>query len=256
MEAKNQLLISEKTPWGNIEVWQNSRVRDLYIQDKSSIQSRLNLDQKEKLLLKNTQAMMSFLLFQPNPESALLLGLGGGGIIHFLSHWFPELKITAVDISKPMLRIAKKYFEITNTPQISLKTADALTYLTQTKKKNHNVILIDIHDGKRTPDFLYDPDFVDQCFQTLSSKGVLVINAIVNSDQNFLNIMTALRTHFTGVSLCMPLKQHQNILLFAFKSRDALDMDQLHNQAILLQQKYDIEFGQFVKSIVKVDAKK
>ncbi len=255
MKAKSQLLISEKTPWGNIEVWQKDRVRDLYIEDKSSIQSQLNLDQKEKLLLKNTRAMMSFLLFQPNPESVLLLGLGGGGIIHFLCHWFPKLKITAVDISKQMLHIAKKYFEISNTPQISLKTADAFTYLTQTNKKNLSVILVDIHDGKRTPDFLYNPYFMDQCFQALSPKGVLVINAIVNNDQDFLNIMTALRTHFTGVSLCMPLKQHQNVLLFAFKSRDELNIDQLHHQTTQLQQKYDIEFDQFVKSIVKVDAK-
>ena len=225
MRTKKHLLISEDSPWEEIEVWQDGTVRYLYIQDKTAIQSQLDMEKKEKLLLQHSREMMSFLLFQSNPKSILLFGLGGGSIIHFLCHWFPELKITVVDVNAKVLSIAKKYFDASETPQVSIQLADAAsTYFNQTKQKNVSVILVDVHNGKCLPDFLYKNDFMEQCFRALSPKGILVINVLVSNDQDFLNIMTALRLCFTGISLCMTLEKQQNILLFAFKSPGMLDM--------------------------------
>jgi len=124
-------LISEDSPWGKIEVWQDGTVRYLYIQDKTAIQSQLDMEQKEKLLLQ---------------------------------------------------RIAKKYFDASETPQVSIQLADASTYFNQTKQKNVSVILVDVHNGKCLPDFLYNQDFIEQCFQALSSEGMLVINVLVNNN--------------------------------------------------------------------------
>ena len=254
MKTKKYLLISEDSPWGEIEVWQDGTVRYLYIQDKTAIQSQLDVEQKEKLLLQHSRAMMSFLLFQSKPKSILLFGLGGGSIIHFLSHWFPELKITVVDVNCKILDVAKKYFDVSETSQVNIQLADASTYFNQTKQKNVSVILVDVHNGKCLPDFLYNHDFMEQCFRALSPEGILVINVLVNNDQDFLNIMTALRQCFTGISLCMTLENQQNILLFAFKSPGMLDMNKLNVKAHKYQLKYDIEFDQFVSSIIKVDA--
>jgi len=255
LKIKRNLLISEATPWGGVEVYQSDSVRDLYIKDKAAIQSQLDMAQKEKLLLQYSRAMMSFLLFQPRPKSILLLGLGGGSIIHFLSHWFPKLKITAVDVNYKIIDIAKKYFSIIETPKIGIKKSDALIYLTQDRNNYFNVILVDIHDGSGMPDFIFSNDFMAQCFRTLSDRGILVINLLASNDQSFINVMTALRESFTGISLCMTLKQQKNILLFAFKSIDIVDMKKLHIEADKLENKYDIEFSQFVNNIIKVDAK-
>jgi len=256
LKTKKHLLNSEDSPWGGIEVWQEGTVRYLYIQDKTAIQSQLDMERKEKLLLQHSRAMMSFLLFQSNPKSILLFGLGGGSIIHFLCHWFPELKITVVDVNCKVLNIAKKYFDISETPQVSIQLADASIYINQTKQKNLSAILVDVHNGKCLPDFLYNQDFIEQCFRALSSEGMLVINVLVNNDQEFLNIMTALRQCFTGISLCMTLENQQNILLFAFKSPVELDMNKLSVKADEYQRKYGIEFDRFISNIIKVDAKR
>lgn len=255
MKIEKQLLISEETPWGVVDVWQEGSVRYLYIQDQTAIQSQLDMARKEILLLQHNRAMMSFLLFQEQPQSILLLGLGGGSIIHFLSHWFPELKITVVDINEKIVSMGKKYFGVLETPQVSIEVADAYSYLLKTKQKNMSVILVDLHNGNCLPDFLFKNDFMDQCFQALSLEGVLVINVLVSNDQNFIDIMTAVRKSFKGIGICMPLDNQKNILLFAFKSLRTLDMHQLHNKASQCQQIYDIEFEKFVNDLIKVDAK-
>ena len=252
METKKHLLISEDSPWGNIEVWQEGTVRSLYIQNKIATQSQLDMARKEKLLPQYCRAMMSFLLFKPNPKSVLIFGVGGGSIIHFLCHWFPKLKIIAVDINDKVINIAKAFFDISETPQVSVQIADASTYINQTKQHNVDVILVDIHNGECLPAFLYNPDFIAQCFQALSAKGMLVINVLVNNNEELLNFMVALRQSFTDISLCMTLDNQKNILLFAFKSPDKL----LNINANEYQRKYDIEFDQFIEKIIKVDAKK
>lgn len=251
LETKKHLLISEDSPWGNIEVWQEGTVRSLYIQNNIATQSQLDMARKEKLLPQYCRAMMSFLLFKSNPKSVLLFGLGGGSIVHFLYHWFPRLKITAVDINDKVINIAKAFFDVSETPQVSVQVADASTYINQTKQHNIDVILVDIHNGECLPAFLYNPDFIAQCFRALSAKGILVINVLVNTNEELLNLMRALRQSFSGISLCMTLDNQKNILLFAFKSPDKL----LNINANEYQRKYGIEFDQFVNKIIKVDAK-
>ncbi len=255
METEYSILVSEETPWGLLEVRQSGSVRSLYIRDKKAIQSQLDIAQKEKLCLQHARAMMSFLLFQDEPQSILLFGLGGGSMIHFLCHWFPSINVTAVDINEKMVEVGGKYFSLSTTPQIKIEVADASTYLKKKKQKQIDVILVDVHDGDRLPAFLRAHDFMADCFHALSSGGVLVINLLVKDEQEFTDILTALRQYFVGVSLCMTFKNQQNILLFAFKTPAALDVSQLSTKASYCQNKYGIEFEEFVDGIIKVNAK-
>ncbi|MCF6323587.1 MAG: hypothetical protein L3J89_04560 [Gammaproteobacteria bacterium] len=254
MKIKKHLLISEETPWGVVDVWQEGSVRSLYIQDQTALQSQLDMARKEILLLQHCRAMMSFLLFQEQPQSILLLGLGGGSIIHFLRHWFPELKITAVDINEKIVNVGEKYFDVLETPQVSIEVADAFSYLLKSRKKNMNVILVDLHNGNCLPDFVFQYDFMDQCYQALSLDGVLVINILVSNDQGFIDIMTAVRKSFKNISIYIALENQKNILLFAFKSLRTLDIHQLYIKAVECQKIYGIEFEEFVNNLIKVDA--
>ncbi|VAW89514.1 hypothetical protein MNBD_GAMMA17-638 [hydrothermal vent metagenome] len=255
MKTEHSMLISEETPWGILEVWQSGSVRSLYIRDKTAIQSQLDVAQKEKLCLQHARAMMSFLLFQDEPQSILLFGLGGGSMIHFLCHWFPDIKITAVDINEKMVEIGKKYFPLPETPRIKIEIADASTYLKKKKQKQVDVIFIDVHGGDRLPGFLRTDDFMADCFHALSPGGVLVINLLVKDEQEFTDILSALRQCFMGVSLCMTFKNQQNILLFAFKTPNELDLNQLSTKANHCQNKYGIEFEEFIDGIIKVNEK-
>lgn len=258
MKTEKKLLFFEEAPGGGLEVWQHGSIRTLYIRNRKAIQSRLDMVQKEKLQLQPTRAMMSFLLFQEKPQSLLLLGLGGGGIIHFLTHWFPELNITAVDVDERIVSIGKKYFALSPllaTPQVTIKNDDALSYLKKSKQGKESVILVDLHDGDSLPVFLYTPAFMAHCFDSLLPGGVLVINVIVEDESGFTSLLVALRHVFTDVSFCMTFENQKNILLFAFKAPGSLDLTLLPLKASQCQKKYGIEFEAFINNVTRINAR-
>ncbi len=254
MNKIRQRLASKSSPWGTIEVWQQATVRYLYINDTTALQSQVDMAKKSTLQLQYARAMMSFLLFQPAPRSALLFGLGGGGIVHFLHHWFPDLAITVADASAEVINIAETYFHIVPDPRTTLHHMDAQTYLRNTKQTDIDVILVDIHDGRQVPELLFEACFMKHCFEVLSSQGVLVLNLLTDQDNDLLLTLQALRNHFKGVSFCMTLEDQKNVLLFAFKSLDNFDMRELTTRAVQCQKKYPVEFDKFVNRIVKIDA--
>ena len=254
MKTDKHHLTSETSPEGTIEVWQTGTTRNLYINSSTATQSQLDIADKATLQLQYTRAMMSFLLLQPNPKSALLLGLGGGSIIHFLSHYLPSLNITAVDSNAHVINLAQDYFDIRTTDHINLRHADALTYLAQTSPEQYDTLLVDIHDGLTLPEFLFQDRFMALCFHTLTKNGVLVINLLITEENQFLTLMKALRIHFKDISLCITLENEKNIIVLAFKTLPSLDIEVLKNTATQCQEKYAIEFNQFVKNIIIIPA--
>jgi spermidine synthase len=71
--------------------------------NSNTLQSVINVDHPEKLALKNLQYLMAILLFMPQPKRILLLGTGGGSLVHFLRHHYPDSHLTCVDIDGELL---------------------------------------------------------------------------------------------------------------------------------------------------------
>src|SRR3990170_5760994 len=64
----------------------------------------------------------------------LVLGVGGGTVIHLLHKRYPDAHITAVDIDPKMIEIGKRFFALGTIPNLSLVVADAEKFI---KKKTH-----------------------------------------------------------------------------------------------------------------------
>ena len=77
-----------------IEVFDDGKSRSLHFGTPAR-QSSMALDAPDRLQLPYTQAMMAFLLFQPQPEAVLMVGLGGGSMAKFLLRH--ERAVSALD---------------------------------------------------------------------------------------------------------------------------------------------------------------
>jgi spermidine synthase len=78
------------------------------------VESSIDLIHPEYLQLKYTQAMFAGLLLNKKlPLKTLLVGLGGAGMPHFSSHYFPEIEMKIVEIDPEIIKIAKNHFMIT-----------------------------------------------------------------------------------------------------------------------------------------------
>ncbi len=163
----------------------------------------MSLEQPERLLLAYTQVMMTALLFEPNPRSALVLGLGGGSMARFLRHHFPDCETTAVEVSEAVADIARRYFLVPpDSDGFRLVLGDAARYVAECDRR-FDLILVDVFESDRTIDVFASSEFFDACRRLLSPGGVASVNVLVDGELEGLSLSKRFRRSFRGaVSRC------------------------------------------------------
>lgn len=109
----------------------------------------------------------------PNKQ-ALLLGVGGGSIANeLLQHHF---RVDAVDVDERMFYLAKNYFHLPKTDEISLFVDDARHFLSRNKNKKYNLIVVDIVSGEVQPSHLFTIENFELIYNCLLTDSYLIIN--------------------------------------------------------------------------------
>src|SRR3989344_8014041 len=108
--------------------------------------------------------------------NCLILGLGGGDVIRIIRKIYPQIQITAVDIDPVMIKVASKYFNLTNSDNIRIIKNDALYYLLINKKK-YNLIIVDLFVGFNNPVKFRSHKFLGLLRKNLVIGGLAVFNS-------------------------------------------------------------------------------
>jgi spermidine synthase len=139
------------------------------------------------------KAFDAFSIRKNHPKNALLLGIGGGTVVSFLSEYFPGISQTCVDIDSVIIDIAKRYFHIDTISNIHIVHSDGKKYVDHLykKKKKFDCIIIDLFIGRNIPSFVKDESFLKTIKTLLSPKGFVCINYLrekeYKSKSNILN---------------------------------------------------------------------
>lgn len=102
----------------------------------------MDIEKPHELLVPYTRFMFTSYLFKPKPEKVLIVGLGGGSMIHFLTHYDPQVKVDVVEIDPAVVKIAEKYFGVKNGGNVNIITKDAFEHLKNTDAR-YDVIYMD-----------------------------------------------------------------------------------------------------------------
>ena len=73
-------------------------------------------------------------LLQPRQQRVLIVGLGGGAMVHFLKHYDPEVKVDALEIDPVVVEVADRYFDVRSEGNVNIITTDGVKYLEQTRR--------------------------------------------------------------------------------------------------------------------------
>ena len=118
----------------------------------------------------------------------LVLGVAGGSVIKTLVediHY--QGKITGVEIDPEIIKIANKYFDLQEIPNLTIVIDDAFEFVLKTKD-TYDLIIIDIFQDTKMPSFLYQNYFTDRICNLLNNKGFILFNTmLLNKKQNLLN---------------------------------------------------------------------
>jgi spermidine synthase len=128
---------------------------------------------------------MSFagLLLQPQPETILVAGLGGGSIPMTLNNLFPEAKIDVVEIDQAVVNVAKEYFFFEENDNMKVTVKDARVFVKRAalRGRKYDYIVLDAFGGDYIPEHLLTREFLGEVKTIMAVDGVLVANTFSTS---------------------------------------------------------------------------
>jgi spermidine synthase len=119
--------------------------RGLYfVRDSGEVVLESSLDREvpHHLLVAYTKVMFVSYLFRAEHKSSLIVGLGGGAMVHFLQHYDKEQRVDAVEIDPEIVKAAKQWFGVKENDKTRIITEDAFVFLKKTTEK-YDVIYMD-----------------------------------------------------------------------------------------------------------------
>lgn len=117
-------------------------------------------------------------------ESILILGVAGGSVIKTLVDDVKfKGKITGVELDAEIIEIAKKYFNLDEIKNLELHLDDAFEFVLKTKS-NYDLIIIDIFQDTKMPNFLFEDFFINRINFLLNPEGFILFNTMVISKKD------------------------------------------------------------------------
>jgi len=187
--------------------------------DSGLEQSSVYLSKPYYLAHEYTQVMLLGLIFV-DAKHVTLLGLGGGGLAHCLSHYYKEMTINAVELRQAVIDIAYEWFDLPRTPQLHVCQDDAQQYLLRTKAASTDLIFSDLYQASGMVELQNQKGFLKNCYKALNRKGWLVLN--FHTMPEFTSeLMQTLRSLFPDIRVCHVIKG--NWIIFCGKTPSRFD---------------------------------
>lgn len=198
------------------------------------------------------QFLTTSFCFTNDMQSVLLLGLGGGEFLGYLSHYFKNLKIDAVEINPASISVVQEFRKL-NPVNTNFICADAFKYLADVDKK-YDLIVSDIYFFK--PNLSDDyKNFFKRIKSKLNKGGVFVMNAFIPFMPK--KVIKDMFDNFDNVA-ALTTSAYCNILFICYSDdlkSAAETIDELMLTAIDVQKKYNFRYPltELVTKVVSVN---
>lgn len=203
----------EVSAFSRIRIRRDGDVRALtFVRDdgREAVQSLVSLAAPHTLMSPYARGMFASYLYQPHPRRILIVGLGGGAMVRFLTHHEPDVQIDAVEIDPVVVRLADEYFGVRAGGNVRVHTADAVRFVESTSDR-YDLIFMDAFlrpsgdtDATGVPTRLKTLEFLGRLKQALAPGGVVAFN--VNEHASMTDDIAAVASAFGQVAVyrCPP----------------------------------------------------
>ena len=211
------------------------------------IQSSMRIDDPFALDIAYTRKMMAFLLFVPNPDHVLMIGLGGGSLAKFCHRHLPRARLTVVEVNPDVIAM-RRAFGVPDDKRLTIIQADAAEYL-PTAEGDANVLLLDGFDAKGIAPAFLSRDFYQAARMRLRPGGLLVAN-FAGPRKFWSSHLALLNKVFEGRVHLGTVPGGDNHIAFACAGNDcSFDWAQLEKRASTLSDRFPLDFSAIVNSL-------
>ena len=234
--------------FGQIVVTERGNKRVLSF-DSGLQQSSVLISKPYCLTHEYTQIMLLGLLLV-EAKQVTILGLGGGGLAHTLSHYYPQLNIQAVELRQTVIDVAYNWFNLPKVPHLRVHCSEALLYLQNQSAAQTDLILSDLYDAAGMSEVQGQLSFIESSHRVLSAQGVLVLNfhELPAEDSS---IMKKIRQLFAEVLVCDVFTG--NWVMFCCKRAAVFSQNELNQRVRSLAKKVEIPLVYYYKQLRELD---
>jgi len=248
------LIHCQRDEIGVIEVVDTAGIRSLHFGNRSR-QSAFSLAAPEKVELSYIRAMLLNLVFVPQPERVLILGLGGGSLARFFLQHYPATQVVVVEYRRAVVSVARRFFGVPESSRLALHVADCRDYIQQAIAEGRvpfDQIYIDAFDMDGLSPSINRPDFFEHCKQLLHPAGSLAINLWGHHRLCLNYSLHLLGSRFPDKSLYLRVPHKENVVGFGLGQAASRDIAKESQTAMRLQQRLALELPEFLPGCIPV----
>jgi len=184
-QAAPQLLHSEPSQFGKVLVFEEDGERCMNFNSMVDFgrQTCMSLDHPGELVFSYTRMMIGSLYARPDPETVLIVGLGGATLQNTLAGLLPDATIDTVEIDPAVGKVAQAYFGYQPGPRQRLFIEDGRAYIERAHRegRQYDMVMLDAFDVDYIPEHLMTLEFLQHVKGILAPDGIVVANTFTNS---------------------------------------------------------------------------
>ncbi len=224
-----------------VEVTEVDGVRSLHL-GSPTIQSSMKVKDPYALVLAYSWGMMFSVLFKPEIQRSVLIGLGGGSIAKYIWQYCPQIKQTVIELNPQVIQVARSHFYVPdNDARLTILEGDGMAYI-ETHPGCCDVLMMDAFGSHGLPPDFCTQAFFDDCANTITPDGLFAIN-LWGSDKHFDIYLQRMLQAFDDRVLTLPTGKPGNIIVFGFNPELAMpNLALLRKRAQVAMQSHALPF--------------
>lgn len=254
-EWMGEKIVDIKSNYSHIRVRERQNKRSLIFVDSKTDEEMLeSLVDMQRLHEPGFQYVRTFLgstlLLHPAQTRALILGLGGGSLVHFYHKFMPDVHMDIVEIDPTVKQIAHDYFRVNETLTTRIYSEDAFDYIDRCEEF-YDVIYLDTflvksikYESEKTVR-LKTLDTLDKLKKRLiSGKSLIAFNIMTESTRTQEDI-SAIESVFEKLNI-IPTPEKSNIIGIGLNNIDRPSNKDLLHRAQQFDARMPIDSFMFI----------
>jgi len=182
-----EIIHKERSAYRNVVITEKNNTRCMSFESRKkavSNQACINLKNKDKLVFEYTRSILVGLAYNPKPKRILIIGLGGGSLPKAFSELLPDTEVVSVEIDSAVAKLARKYFDYSESDKIKTSVMDGRVYVKRALRKQQyfDWIILDAFNGDYIPEHLLTIEFLTEVKKLLKPNGILSANTFNGSN--------------------------------------------------------------------------
>ena len=175
----------EKSLYRNILVNQRADRRCLAFSVKRELRNQTCIDVKDpyRIIFPYVRMLFAGLLANPEPERALMIGLGGGTVANVLVDVFPNITMDLVEVDRAVVQVARDYFDFREADNTEVHIIDGRVFTRRAvlRQARYDLVILDAFTGEYIPEHLITLEFMRDIASLLTDRGVVIANTFEGS---------------------------------------------------------------------------